>query len=109
MLHMQMQAAYDEYNDHARSSGKSRGHFIVDLCRPGHLTICLRNFQERIKCNDDNWDAQFGNIISSFCISMYCKALVVIMQHAVTADAPAWHHIEATVGRVQGSFGPVQI
>ena len=62
MPHMQMQAAYDEYNDHARSSGKSRGHFIVDLCRPGHLTICLRNFQERIKCNDDNWDAQFGNI-----------------------------------------------
>lgn len=58
---MQMQSAYDEYNDHARSSGKSRGHFIVDLCRPGHLTICLRNFQERIKCNDDNWDAQFGD------------------------------------------------
>ena len=57
---MQMQEAYDEYNDHARSSGKSRGHFVVDLCRPGHLTICLRNFQERIKCNDDNWDAQFG-------------------------------------------------
>lgn len=59
---VQMQAAYDEYNDHARSSGKSRGHFIVDLCRPGHLTICLRNFQERIKCNDDNWDAQFGEL-----------------------------------------------
>ena len=58
----QMQAAYDEYNDHAKSSGKSRGHFIVDLCRPGHLTICLRNFQERIKCNDDNWDAQFGEL-----------------------------------------------
>ena len=57
---LQMQEAYDEYNDHARSSGKSRGHFIVDLCRPGHLTLCLRNFQERIKCNDDNWDAQFG-------------------------------------------------
>lgn len=57
-----MQAAYDEYNDHARSSGKSRGHFIVDLCRPGHLTICLRNFQERIRCNDDNWDAQFGEL-----------------------------------------------
>ena len=62
---VQMQAAYDDYNDHARSSGKSRGHFIVDLCRPGHLTICLRNFQERIKCNDDNWDAQFGKLTMS--------------------------------------------
>ena len=62
---VQMQTAYDEYNDHARSSGKSRGHFIVDLCRPGHLTICLRNFQERIKCNDDNWDAQFGELKQS--------------------------------------------
>lgn len=64
-IRMQMQAAYDEYNDHAKSSGKSRGHFVVDLCRPGHLTICLRNFQERIKCNDDNWDAQFGEYWTS--------------------------------------------
>ena len=62
MYVVQMQAAYDDYNDHARSSGKSRGHFIVDLCRPGHLTLCLRNFQERIRCNDDNWDAQFGEM-----------------------------------------------
>ena len=32
----------------------------VDLCRPGHMTACLRNFQETIKSNDDNWDAYFG-------------------------------------------------
>ena len=71
-----MQAAYDEYNDHARSSGKSRGHFIVDLCRPGHLTICLRNFQERIRCNDDNWDAQFGELEAQLLLtnlSPFCK------------------------------------
>ena len=57
---MQMQAAYDEYNAQAQSTSKSRGHFMVDLCKPGHLTACLRSFQEAINCKDDNWDAQFG-------------------------------------------------
>ena len=71
---LQMQAAYDEYNDHAKSSGKSRGHFVVDLCRPGHLTICLRNFQERIKCNDDNWDAQFGKM--TIMIAAYTSVII---------------------------------
>ena len=33
---------------------------MVDLCKPGHLTACLRCFQEAINCKDDNWDAQFG-------------------------------------------------
>ena len=55
-----MQHVYDDYNEHVRSSGKGYGHFMVDMCRPGHLTICLRSFQNRIHCTDDNWDAQFG-------------------------------------------------
>ena len=88
---MQMQTAYDEYNDHARSSGKSRGHFVVDLCRPGHLTICLRNFQERIKCNDDNWDAQFGRaLIMSSCkdasIPNSKLAVVIVGEYWTSAD-----------------------
>ena len=58
---VQMQQAYTEYNEKAISSGRSRGHFMVDLCRPGHLTACLRNFQVAIQCREDNWDAQFGN------------------------------------------------
>jgi hypothetical protein len=57
-----MQGAYDEYNARAQSTGKSRGHFMVDLCRPGHLTACLRNFQETVNCRDDSWDAQFGEL-----------------------------------------------
>ena len=57
---MQMQQAYHEYNAQAQSNNKTRGHFMVDLCRPGHLTACLRCFQEAINCKDDNWDAQFG-------------------------------------------------
>jgi len=55
-----MQRAYQEYNDHARASGKTRGHFVIDLSRPGHLTGCLRQFQERISASDDNWDALFS-------------------------------------------------
>lgn len=57
---LQMQTAYDEYNAQAQAAGGSRGHFMVDLCRPGHLTACLRNFQEVTGCRDDSWDAQFG-------------------------------------------------
>ena len=78
-----MQAAYDEYNDHARSSGKSRGHFIVDLCRPGHLTICLRNFQERIKCNDDNWDAQFGELEAQLLLRNFHPTQDHIAKHLI--------------------------
>ena len=33
---------------------------MVDLCRPGHLTACLRNFQEATGCSDENWESQFG-------------------------------------------------
>jgi hypothetical protein len=40
-----MQEAYNEYNEHAEASGNSHGHFMVDLCRPGHMTACLRTFQ----------------------------------------------------------------
>ncbi len=57
---MQMQHAYDDYNERARATNKSRGHFMVDLCRPGHMTACLRNFQEATRCTDDNWESQFG-------------------------------------------------
>lgn len=62
LLGLQMQAAYAAYNRGAVDSGKSRGHFMVDLCRPGHLTACLRSFQSAINCREDNWDAQFGAV-----------------------------------------------
>ena len=55
-----MQHAYDEYNERARATGKSRGHFMVDLCSPGHMTACLRNFQEATRCTDDTWESSFG-------------------------------------------------
>jgi len=57
--------AYRTYNEIAVELGRSRGHFLVDLCRPGHMTACLRTFQETIHCNDDNWDAHFGALPST--------------------------------------------
>ena len=33
-IRMQMQRAYQEYNDHSRAAGKTRGHFMVDLSTP---------------------------------------------------------------------------
>ena len=60
----------DVLADQARASGKTRGHFVIDLSRPGHLTGCLRQFQERIGASDDNWDALFSECISCLCICL---------------------------------------
>lgn len=61
-MSLQMQEEYSLENEHVKSAGKSRGHFMIDLCRPVHLTLCLRSFQDAIHCTDDNWDAQFGTL-----------------------------------------------
>ena len=42
---LQMEAAYRKYNEQAVLSGQSKGQFIVDICRPGHMTGCLTTFQ----------------------------------------------------------------
>ncbi len=62
-IRLSMQKAYAQHNESVRASGVSRGHFIVDLSRPGHLTACLRTFQESTGCTDDNWDASFGAVM----------------------------------------------
>ncbi|CAL5229191.1 g12471 [Coccomyxa viridis] len=104
-IRLQMQHAYDEYNDRVRATGKSRGHFMVDLCRPGHLTACLRNFQEATGCSDENWESQFSELWTSAdmvdCIVAYAASALVDkmtdprnqegreMLEAVKADARA--------------------
>jgi hypothetical protein len=55
-----MQQAYHQHNLEERESGRSRGHYIVDLSEPSHLTACLRNFQDAIGSTDDDWNAAFG-------------------------------------------------
>ena len=49
-----------EENAALRATGRSRGHFIADLSRPGHLTARLRAFQTAIGSTDENWDAAFS-------------------------------------------------
>eukprot|EP00887_Chlorella_sp_A99_P004627 scaffold4.g4627.t1 len=77
----QMMHAYAEHNELARASGKTRGHFVVDLSRPGHLTGCLRQFQKSIGASDDNWDAAFGEAWDSAdmvdCIVSYAMTHLV--------------------------------
>mmetsp|Transcript_6775 Transcript_6775/g.16881 ORF Transcript_6775/g.16881 Transcript_6775/m.16881 type:complete len:520 (-) Transcript_6775:1033-2592(-) len=60
-IRMQMTEAYKQANEAAVASGKSRGHFIVDLAKPGHLTACLTTFQETIGATIENWDAAFSD------------------------------------------------
>lgn len=60
-IRLMMQRAYGEENALAKTTGRSRGHFVADLSRPGHLTARLRAFQSSIGASDDNWDAAFSD------------------------------------------------
>ena len=45
-VRMAMQRAYERANEEAEREGPPV-HFIVDLCKPGHMTACLKDFQVR--------------------------------------------------------------
>lgn len=60
-IRLQMEDVYLAYNTQAISSSRSQGSFIVDLCKPGHMTTCLTTFQETIGASIDNWDAAFSD------------------------------------------------
>ncbi|KAJ9517043.1 hypothetical protein QJQ45_002560 [Haematococcus lacustris] len=60
-IRMQMEQAYRQANAAAVESGRSKGHFIVDLAKPGHLTACLTTFQQVIGASIDTWDAAFSD------------------------------------------------
>lgn len=42
---LQLEEGYRQYNEQAVASGRSKGFFMVDICRPGHMTACLTTFQ----------------------------------------------------------------
>ena len=42
---LQLEEGYRQYNEQAVGSGRSKGFFMVDICRPGHMTACLTTFQ----------------------------------------------------------------
>lgn len=58
-IRLQMEEGYRKFNEAAVESGKSKGHFMVDLSKPGHLTACLTEFRSSIGASLDNWDAAF--------------------------------------------------
>lgn len=60
-IRLQMETAYTRHNEAAIASGKSKGHFVVDITKPGHMTACLTTFMETIKASTDNWDAAFSD------------------------------------------------
>ena len=111
MCHVQMQKAYDEYNDRVRATGKSRGHFMVDLCRPGHLTACLRNFQEATGCSDENWESQFGKALHRTppCLCQkillekvrYCSSGMYFLRKSSPFVPDPHVHAQASCGQVQ--------
>ncbi|GIL48516.1 hypothetical protein Vafri_5023 [Volvox africanus] len=59
-IRLQLEDAYRRYNEEAAAKG-TKGHFIVDMCRPGHMTACLSTFMETLQASTDNWDATFSD------------------------------------------------
>lgn len=43
-VRLSMQKAYEATNAELKAAGKPP-HFVVDLCKPGHMTACLKDFQ----------------------------------------------------------------
>ncbi len=61
---MWMMQKYVEHNKELVSSGHGPC-FVVNLCSPGHLDACLKQFMQSIGAGVDNWDAQFSETWSS--------------------------------------------
>lgn len=50
-IRLAMQRSYEEYNarQDPRQKESPLGHFLVDMCKPGHMTTCLKDFQVRVQ------------------------------------------------------------
>ncbi|CAG9463409.1 unnamed protein product [Pedinophyceae sp. YPF-701] len=59
-IRLQLEKAYAEANEQLVGSGKSLGHFIVDLTKPGALNSRLIDFRKNIGCPEDAWDQRFS-------------------------------------------------
>eukprot|EP00878_Enallax_costatus_P013382 GHUV01013993.1.p1 GENE.GHUV01013993.1~~GHUV01013993.1.p1 ORF type:complete len:362 (+),score=100.78 GHUV01013993.1:430-1515(+) len=86
-IRLQIETAYKQYNKDAVDSGRSKGHFIVDLSKPGHLTACLRQFQDCIGSTLDNWDAAFqDNWTSSDMVDCVLSYAATRLMAQITAN-----------------------
>lgn len=81
-IRLMMQEVYQRHNAAARMDGRSRGHFVADLSRPGLLGTRLRAFQAAIGASDDAWDA-------SFCEAWTTADLVDCIQSTVATSLAA--------------------
>ena len=52
-IRMAMQRAYERANEQLEIEGLPQ-HFVVDLCSPGHMTACLKDFQARSRSHSCN-------------------------------------------------------
>lgn len=43
-VRLSMMRTYSATNAELKAAGKPE-HFVVDLCKPGHMTACLKDFQ----------------------------------------------------------------
>lgn len=80
-IRLQIEEAYRKANENLVAQGKSRGHFMVDLAKPGHMTACLTTFQSVIGATIENWDAAFSEQWKTSdlvdCILSYAATLLV--------------------------------
>ncbi|GBG29117.1 Hypothetical Protein FCC1311_053402 [Hondaea fermentalgiana] len=63
-IRLMMMQRYKEYNERRVSQGKNPV-FVVNLCRPGHMNDCLKQYRKSIGADKDNWDASFADNWSS--------------------------------------------
>jgi len=85
--------------------GRSRGHFVVDLAQPGHLTSRLRAFQAAIGASEDSWDASFAEAWTTAdfvdCIVSYvATALALEMTDPCSVEGADMVHRAAADPRV---------
>lgn len=86
-IRLMMMQRYKEYNERMLEQGKSPV-FVVNLCRPGHMNDCLKQYMKSIGADRDNWDANFAENWSSGdladCVISF--AINDMMRHVVTGS-----------------------
>ncbi|EFJ51141.1 hypothetical protein VOLCADRAFT_87918 [Volvox carteri f. nagariensis] len=104
-IRLQLEDAYRRYNEEAAANG-TKGHFVVDMCRPGHLTACLSTFMETLQASTDNWDATFSDAWTTAdlvdCILSY-SATELVKKFTKPNSDEARHMQEVLRGDVRAS------
>ena len=57
-IRLMMMQKYREFNEQLVAAGKGPV-FVVDLCRPGHMDECLKEFMRSVGADREDWDSKF--------------------------------------------------